>query len=76
MAHVKFTVLLLSGGTVKVTGLERPAGFASDKVLPDDILELLAQQEDRKKKKKRSNKKKGGKAAGGAAAEEEDGDDA
>ena len=33
VAHVKFTVLLMAGGTIKVTGLEMPAGFANpDKV--------------------------------------------
>lgn len=72
VAHVKFTVLLLSGGTVKITGLEAPAGFASlDKQLPEDIAALLA-EEDKKKKKKRGGKKKGGKAGGGAAEDEDE----
>mmetsp|Transcript_6073 Transcript_6073/g.6215 ORF Transcript_6073/g.6215 Transcript_6073/m.6215 type:complete len:413 (+) Transcript_6073:131-1369(+) len=61
IAHVKFTVLLQSGGTSKITGLSLPEGFASpDVVLPEEIVALLA--EAGPKKKNRSNKKKGSKA--------------
>lgn len=68
---MKFTVLLLASGTIKITGLEPPAGFATPgKELPEDIAALLA-VEDKKKKKKRggANKKKAG---GGGAKEEEE----
>ncbi len=42
VAHVKFTVLLLPGGTLKVTGLALPASVQSAKALPADMAELLA----------------------------------
>lgn len=64
IAHVKFTVLLLAGGNVKVTGLAMPAGFSSDKALPADLAELIS-KEDVRKKKSRGGKKKSS-ANGGA----------
>jgi len=75
IAHCKFTVLLLASGTVKITGLEMPAGFASPEklaALPEELKALLASDEGKRKKKKRSGggKKKGG----GAAAADEDED--
>ena len=59
IAHVKFTILLQSGGTAKITGLEGPPGFASpDVALPEDLQALLA-EELGKKKKDRKKKSKG-----------------
>lgn len=57
IAHVKFTVLLLPGGTSKVTGLALLEGqFVSEgKVLDEDTAAILATE--MKKKKKKSNKK-------------------
>jgi hypothetical protein len=56
IAHVKFTVLLLSGGTTKVAGLTRPEGFVSDKILPEDIQAILAQEDPKKKKRAKKSK--------------------
>jgi curved DNA binding protein len=66
IGHVKFTILLQTGGTSKVTGLEMPPGFVNEPKdkLPDDIVALLA-EEFGKKKKDRKKKAAGG---GGAAA--------
>lgn len=56
ICHVKFTILLLPGGTAKVTGLTLPEGaFVSDKTLDEETAAILAQE--MKKKKKKSNKK-------------------
>ena len=41
LAHVNFTVLLMPGGTLKITGLPAPAHVA-DKALPEPLLALLA----------------------------------
>lgn len=41
-AHVRFTVLLLPGGALKVTGGDAPAYVASDKALPADLAALRA----------------------------------
>lgn len=53
VAHVKFTVLLLPGGTLKVTGMSLPAHVKSDKAkeLPEDITALLATVPYAKKEK-------------------------
>ncbi len=51
VAHVKFTVLLLPGGTLKVTGLSLPANVHSEKKLPEDITALLATVPYAKKEK-------------------------
>lgn len=60
ISHVKFTILLQSGGTSKITGLEMQSGFASpDVTLPEGIQTLLA-EEFGKKKKDRKAKKAGG----------------
>ena len=32
IVHVKFTILLLPGGTIKITGLPMPEGLVTDKV--------------------------------------------
>ena len=37
-AHFRFTLLLLPGGTLKVTGMDMPAGVVSDKALPPALL--------------------------------------
>ena len=65
IAHVKFTILLQSGGTVKITGLDMPSGFAaSDENLPEDLKTLLAEATATKKKKDRKKtKKQGGESA-------------
>jgi curved DNA binding protein len=56
IAHVKFTVLLQSGGTTKITGLPVPEGYASPGItLPEPLIALLA--EEGPKKKKRAAKK-------------------
>jgi hypothetical protein len=36
-AHCRFTVLLLAGGTLKVTGLDAPDYATSEKALPADL---------------------------------------
>lgn len=53
VAHVKYTVLLMPGGTLKVAGMKAPAGLAPEKVaaLPDDIKALLATEPYVAKKK-------------------------
>ena len=33
IVHIKFTILLLPGGTIKITGLPMPEGLVTDKVL-------------------------------------------
>jgi hypothetical protein len=40
-AHVRYTVLLLPGGTLKVAGAELQPWVQSAKVLPDDVAALL-----------------------------------
>ena len=71
VAHVKVTVLLLANGTVKVTGLDLPAGFVpTAPALPEELQALLAVDEAealaerRRQKKKASRKKKAGDASG------------
>ena len=56
VAHFKFTILLMKNGTAKITGLPCPPQFVSDKVLPDDIKEIL--NSELMKKKTRGGKKK------------------
>ena len=56
VAQFKFTILLMGGGTSKITGLPVSPQFVSDKVLPDDIKEIL--ESEMKKKKSRGGKKK------------------
>jgi curved DNA binding protein len=60
VAHVKFTVMLLPTGTTKITGLEKPEGFASEATLPEElhnILNAAAVKAARKKNKKDKAKK-------------------
>lgn len=76
IAHVKYTVLLMPNGTVKITGLEKPEGFSS-RELPEELAALLAVDEaalaaEKKKLKKKAarSKKAGGGASAGATEEE------
>jgi hypothetical protein len=39
-AHVRFTVLLLPGGSLKVTGLDCPPYIKSSKTLPEKLLAI------------------------------------
>jgi hypothetical protein len=77
VAHVKFTLLLLPTGTIKITGLDAPAGFAS-RELPTEIQSLLqideatAAAERRKLKKKNARKKKANSGATGETSKEEE----
>lgn len=66
VAHFKCTVLLLPSGTVRVTGLDMPEYFETDKK-PDEetqkILDEIREEEERKaarKAAKKKKKKKGG----------------
>ena len=61
VAHFKCTVLLLPSGTAKVTGLDMPEYFKSDKKPEEDIQKMLddiAAAAAKKAKKKASKKKK------------------
>jgi curved DNA binding protein len=65
VAHFKCTVLLLPSGTTKVTGLDIPSYFGTDKQ-PDDetaaVLAEIAEKAAKKAKKKAAKKKKKKKA--------------
>jgi curved DNA binding protein len=65
VAHFKCTVLLLSSGSVRVTGLELPAYFKTEKQPDEETAKLLAEVEElaAKKAKKKASKKKKKKAA-------------
>jgi hypothetical protein len=68
--HVKFTLLLLPSGTVRVTTETLdPAAFtaAEDSVVPEETKAILALSASNKKKK--NKKKKGAAGEGGEAAE-------
>lgn len=58
IAHVKFTVLLLPGGTTKITGLDFPEGFepAKDPAEFGEEIAALLNAADKKKKKKKIGK--------------------
>jgi curved DNA binding protein len=61
VAHFKCTVLLLPSGTSRVTGLELPSYFTTDKEPDEDtqtVLKELQDAADKKAKKKASKKKK------------------
>jgi len=67
VAHVKYTILLLPSGTVKVTGVAvNPELYQSDKTVSDEIKAILATSSKTKKKK---NKKKKKPAAGSQSME-------
>ena len=79
IAHVKYTVLLLPSGTVKICGLDRPAGFTTPKDdLPAELAALLevdeatAAAEKRKAKKKAARKKKAGAGGGEGGKDDEE----
>ncbi|KAL7429230.1 hypothetical protein ACHAXH_002763 [Discostella pseudostelligera] len=65
VAHFKCTVLLLPSGSVRVTGLELPTYFKTDKTPDEETAKLLAEVEElaAKKAKKKASKKKKKKAA-------------
>lgn len=77
IAHVKFTVLLLPSGTVKITGLPLNEGefLNDDATLPEELRGLLAAQTTAAKKKKKKKAKKSGAGAAANAATAEDGDE-
>lgn len=58
ICHVKFTVLLLPGGTSKITGLEvTPGQFVSEgKTLHEDTVAILATEIKKKSKKSKGKK--------------------
>lgn len=60
VAHFKCTVLLLPNGTIRVTGLDLPAYFSTDKEADDETQLILKELADvaAKKAKKKANKKK------------------
>ena len=64
VAHFKCTVLLLPSGTTRVTGLELPGYFVTNKEADEETKTLLAELEEvaaKKAKKKAAKKKKNGK---------------
>jgi len=60
VAHFKCTVLLLPSGTSRVTGLELPSYFNTDKTPDDETAKVLAEvaEKEAKKKAKAAKKKK------------------
>ena len=67
VAHFKCTVLLLPSGTVRVTGLDMPGYFKTDKQPDEETQKILAEikaDEEKKAARKaaKKNKKKAGKA--------------
>lgn len=67
VVHVKFTLLILPSGTVRVSGESiNPALYPSDVVLPEATQAVLAQSS--KNKKKKNKKKKEGASGDGEAA--------
>jgi len=65
VAHFKCTVLLLPSGTLRVTGLDMPDYFKTDKEPDEETKKVIADLEEiaAKKAKKKANKKKKKKAA-------------
>ena len=61
IVHLKFTLLLLPGGNIKITGLPIPNFIVSEKTISDEIKTVLEENPEKKKKdrKKKSNAKKG-----------------
>jgi len=60
VAHIKFTVLLMPSGTMRITGAEMDtSGFESEKKVEDEeLVKLLATSYGKKKKKNKKKKKK------------------
>lgn len=82
---MKFTLLLLASGTVKITGLDMPTGFASSVErgpLPAELQALLVpdeaalEAERRRAKKRAARKKKTGAGASAGATEDKEDDEA
>lgn len=72
ICHLKFTVLLMSTGTMKIAGLPVDiTKFKSEHSLKDaELLKIM--ETSAGKKKKKNNKKKKKKAAAGDAAEDKE----
>ena len=73
IAHVKYTIMLQSGGTTKITGLPRPEGFSApegDAALPEEIKNILSEELGNKKKKKKASKSAAAAITSGDAKEE------
>ena len=56
MVHIKMTVLIMPNGNIKITGMNMPEGYQTEKSLPEDIVKWLEEnpapvKKDRKKKK-------------------------
>lgn len=69
VVHVKFTLLILPSGTVRVSGEPlNPLLYPSDVEVPDDTKAILAQS-SKNKKKKNKKKKDGALGADGGATE-------
>eukprot|EP00466_Bigelowiella_natans_P000550 jgi/Bigna1/51550/estExt_Genewise1Plus.C_10386 len=77
VAHVKFTALLMSSGTVKIAGLDVDLSqIKCDKEIKDEgIKKILATAVSKKKKKRRNKKKKKKDAEAKEEAKKEDGGD-
>lgn len=60
VAHFKCTVLLLPSGTCRISGLELPDYFKTDKTPDEESINVLKElkDEEEKKAKKKANKKK------------------
>merc|ERR1711862_380897 len=60
VTHFKCTVLLLPSGTSRISGLELPDYFKTDKIPDETSIEVLKQlkEEEEKKAKKKANKRK------------------
>jgi len=71
VAHFKCTVLLLPSGTARISGLELPDYFKTDKT-PDEesakVLAILKEEEEKRAKKKASKSKRKKKKHGAASA--------
>lgn len=65
VAHFKCTVLLLPSGTVRVTGLDMPEYFKTEKLPDEETKKILAEikEEEEKKAARKAAKKKKKKAA-------------
>jgi len=64
VAHFKCTVLLLPGGTKRVTGLELPDCFTTAKEADEETKKVLVEIEEEEKKKANKKKKKKKKKVG------------
>ena len=62
VVHFKFTVLVLTSGTVRVTGLPFDSALYSSEKVPDDETAAILAQSSKKKKKKKKKAAEGEKA--------------